>query len=391
MGGAYSDARKNVEIIVGSLSAMATGKKVWWPQRGVATLEDFDIPHPKAGEVLLEAAISLFNAGSETAFLYGLPNTPSAEKSAPRKAELRGGFRSGWESLGWRSGDDFFPRAPESGSIAGVVMEVGEGVTSVQVGDRVQVGIQPHASHAAVVAEKVNRIPDDVSFQEAVFAAPAHTALFGVQKAVIQLGESVAVVGLGQIGIAAVQFARLNGARPVIGIDLAEKRLAVAAGCGAAHTLNARAPDFEEHLYDITNGAGVNVVIDASGSANALLVDFRVAARFGRVVIVGSPRGITEQVNFYPDVVWKNLFIIGANVSGAAPDIGYHLVPSQFGISTSRQQRDLIFRLLAEGDINFKDMVAACMTLSHQDVQEAYRVAHEERDRALNVILDWTS
>jgi len=146
----------------------------------------------------------------------------------------------------------------------------------------------------------------------------------------------------------------------------------------------------EEEVVNFTQGQGVNVVIDASGSPQALATSFKIAARFARVVIVGSPRGITEGINFYTDVMWKNLFIIGAHVHGVAPEIAYYMTPWQFGLSTRDKQKDLIFRLLANGDLKFNAMAAASIKMSHREVQEAYRIAYEEHDRALNVIMDWT-
>ena len=370
---------------------MATGKKVWWPKRGIATIEEFDIPDLGPTEVLLRAECSAFNAGSETAFLYGLPNTPSAVKENAPADEIQSGVRGGWDGLGWCSGDNFFPRAPEAGSIAGLVAEVGSQVKRFNVGDRVQISTWPHASHAVVPEARLKTIPENVTYEESLFAAPAHTALLGVQKAVIQLGEAVAVVGQGQIGIISVQLAKLNGARPVIAIDLSDTRLELAKKCGATHTINPRKCNLEEEVLRITEAEGVRVVIDASGSPEALPGDFRIAGRFGRIVIIGSPRGITKEVNFYPDIAWKNLFIMGAHVSGAAPDIDFYVVPWQFGLWTAKQQRDQIFRLLEGGDLNFKDMAAGTLRMSHREVQEAYRIALEEHDRALNVILNWAA
>jgi L-iditol 2-dehydrogenase len=366
-------------------------RKVWWPRRGVATIEPLEMSPPAPHEVVVETACSLFNAGSETAFLYGLPNTPSADKSAMPDDEPESGVRGGWESHGWRSGDDFFPRRPEAGSVAGVIIEVGSEVQRARVGDRVQLNPYPHASHALVAEAQLNHIPDGVSFEEALFIAPAQTALFGVQKAVIQLAESVVVVGLGQIGLCALQLARLNGARPVIGIDPVESRLQLARALGADHVINPRTTDVNDEIHRITGGRGANVVIDASGNPDVLLTDFRIAARFGRVVILGSPRGVTNNINFYTDVMWKNLFIMGAHVTGGAPDTAYYMVPWQFGVWTAEQQRALLMDLVAGGDLDFQTMAAATTRMNYSEVQEAYRIAFEEHDRALNVIMDWGS
>lgn len=368
---------------------MSQGLRVWWPKRGIATIEEFELPPLNPNQILLKAQCSLFNAGSETAFLYGLPNTPSAISENPDDT-LIDGVQTGWDKLGWKSGKDFFPRAPEAGSISGAIIQVGEAVKDFGAGDRVQVSTYPHASHAIVTPDQIRRIPDKVTAEEALFAAPAHTALFAVQKSVIQLGEAVAVVGQGQIGICAVQFAKLNGARPVIAIDVAENRLAIARACGADYVINPKKVSLENEMLRLTGGAGAQVVIDASGNPEVLPTDFTIAGRFGRVVIVGSPRGVTKNVNFYTDVMWKNLFVMGAHVSGADPGQEFYLVPWQFGIDTAKRQRDLIFRLFENGDLKCKPMVDGTVKMDHAEVQKAYQIAFEEHEQTLNVILDWS-
>ncbi len=366
---------------------MAQGTRIWWPRRGVATIEPFEIPVLKPNEVLLRANCSLFNAGSETAFLYGLPNTPGAVEN--EGSEQTDDVVEGWGRLGWKSGKSFFPRAPEAGSIAGTIEAVGPDVKSFRPGDRAQVSTYPHASHAVVTEAQLRRTPAAVTDDEVLFAAPAHTALLAAQKAVIQLGEAVVVLGQGQIGICAVRFARLNGARPVIAIDYVENRLAIAKQCGADHVLNGADEALERKVLSLTGGSGAQVVIDATGNPAALPIAFRLAGRFGRVVIIGSPRGVTKEVNFYTDVMWKNLFVLGAHVSAAAPDTEYYLVPWQFGLETAKRQRDLIFRLIESGDLDFAPLVAGTISMDSGEVQRAYQIALEEHDRALNVILRW--
>jgi L-iditol 2-dehydrogenase len=371
------------------MSDDVAAKKVWWPSRGIATIEPLELDPVGSHDVLVETKMSLFNVGSETAFLYGLPNTPSADTSPMPDDEPDTGVRSGWEMHGWRSGDDFFPRRPEAGSIVGTILEVGREVSEVEVGDRVQMNPFPHASHVVISESGINRIPDNVSDEEALFVAPGHTAWFGVQKAVVQLAESAVVVGMGQIGLSALQLVRLNGARPVIAIDVVESRLELARAVGADHTLNPSQCDVQAEVARLTSGRGANVVIDASGNPDVLVSDFGMAARYGRVVILGSPRGITKSVNFYTDIMWKNLFVIGAHVTGAIPEDSLYVVPWQFGVWTLKQQRTLIMELLARGDLDFRTLANATTPMSYIDVQEAYRTAFEDRDRALNVILQW--
>ena len=126
-------------------------------------------------------------------------------------------------------------------SCAGVVREVGRGVTDFTVGDRVACAGMNYASHAETVFVPQNltaRIPDGVGFDEAAFVTLGAIALQGVRTAEVKLGDAVAVIGLGLLGQLTVLILKAAGAR-VIGIDLDHSKveLALAHGptrrCGA--------------------------------------------------------------------------------------------------------------------------------------------------------------
>ena len=123
-------------------------------------------------------------------------------------------------------------------SSAGTVIEVGEGVEEFRVGDRVACAGAGYASHAEVVFVPKNlavKLPDAVDFESAAFTTLGAIALQGLRLADVRLGETVAVIGLGLVGLLAVQLAKAAGCR-VVGMDPNPERcrLAQELGCDAA-------------------------------------------------------------------------------------------------------------------------------------------------------------
>jgi S-(hydroxymethyl)mycothiol dehydrogenase len=102
-------------------------------------------------------------------------------------------------------------------------------------------------------------------------------------------GDSVAVIGCGGVGSAAVLGSRLAGAAKIIAIDVDDRKLAGAKGLGATHTIKAGAGDVVEAVRDLTNGNGADVVIDAVGRPETYTQAFYARDLAGTVVLVGVP------------------------------------------------------------------------------------------------------
>lgn len=246
------------------------------PARGQINVAPFDLPAVGPGQVLVETHYSAISPGTELAFLHNKPNTTG-----------------------------HYPFYPGY-SACGQVLEKGEAVTSLQVGQRVVCKI-PHASHFVVEAAHCLPIPETVAEVEASVYRLASIALQGVRKAQLQLGWEVAVVGLGPIGNLAGQLCRAAGATHVEGIDPVGWRRELALQCG----FDAVATSTDE----TSRPAGFEAVIEATGVPQAIPPAFQLARSLGHVVLLASTRGETEQVNFYRDVHKKGLTVIGAHDS----------------------------------------------------------------------------
>lgn len=244
-----------------------------------------------------------------------------AQPSAPAgglvvKVMATGMCRSDWHA--WAGHDDIaFPHVPGH-ELAGVIAEVGAGVTKWQVGDRVTVpfvcgcGVcewcrsgqaqvcpdqqQPGFTHWGSFAEYVAlhaadtnliALPEQVEFATAASLgcrfATAYRALVG--RARLAAGEWVTVVGAGGVGLSTVMIARALGGR-VIAVDRNPEALAAASAAGAEHTLLADASDVPDAVHELTGG-GSHVSVDAVGSEQTCADAILSLRRRGRHVQVG--------------------------------------------------------------------------------------------------------
>ena len=110
-----------------------------------------------------------------------------------------------------------------------------------------------------------------------------------INTAPVTRGDSVAVIGCGGVGNAAVLGARLAGARTVIGVDIDPRKLEWAKQFGANHVINSRETDPVERIHELTGGNGADVVIEAIGRPETYLQAFYARDLAGTVVLVGVP------------------------------------------------------------------------------------------------------
>ncbi len=179
----------------------------------------------------------------------------------------------------------------------GLVIAVGSGVKAVKAGDRVYTTGPNGGTYAEQVLcneAQVHRLPDNVSFEQgAAMGVPYGTAYRGLfQRAEAKPAETVLVHGAsGGVGSAAVQLARAAGLT-VIGTAGSERGLELVKKEGAHHVLNHASDGYLDELMKLTDGRGVDVIVELLANKN-LAKDLTVLAKKGRVAVIGS-RGPIE-------------------------------------------------------------------------------------------------
>jgi 2-desacetyl-2-hydroxyethyl bacteriochlorophyllide A dehydrogenase len=328
---------------------MTTNHRVTFVAAGVTELEACPLPTPGAGQLLIRTRATLISPGTERAFFLGLPNTPKQ-----------------------------FPHLPGYSNI-GEVVTVGDGVSGWVVGQRVA-SASGHAAWVTAKASDCVAVPDGLADEEAVFFNLASIALQGVRKARLELGEPLVVIGAGLIGLLAMQLARLHGALPAIMVDTDARRLAFAQEVQADATalVNDQLPATIARLCE---DEGAAVVIEATGHPEAILTAFALARPAGRVVLLGSTRGETEQVNFYRDVHKKGLTLLGAHNS-ARP---HH--ESHPGWWVAHDDQRVTLRLLALGRLLVQPLITH--RFGWRQALDAYERLKAWDVQTLGVVVGW--
>jgi alcohol dehydrogenase len=149
-------------------------------------------------------------------------------------------------------------------------------------------GVSGFADHAVLAANSLVRVPGDLPFAEAALFGCAVITGVGavVNTAAMPEGSSVAVVGLGGVGLASVLAARMLHAEHIVAIDMNDSKLEAARAFGATATVNAADPRAAEQVRDLTRG-GVAFAFEMAGAARALELAYRITRRGGSTVSAG--------------------------------------------------------------------------------------------------------
>lgn len=142
--------------------------------------------------------------------------------------------------------------------------------------------------YAVIPAENCLPLPDTMSFSDAAFIEPLAVLLHSVELADLCLGETVAVMGAGPIGLIAVQAAKLAGASKVVVADKVPYRLKKALELGADAVVDIRKEDAAEAARDLCH-LGVHVVFDAAGKSESINTAIECLRPGGRLVLIGIP------------------------------------------------------------------------------------------------------
>lgn len=268
---------------------------------GDTILEKVPVPRVGAGKVLIKTHRSLVSLGTEKMLVsFGQANLLDKARQQPEKVKevvnkmKTDGVQPTIEAVFRKLGTPL----PLGYSQAGVVVEIGKGVTSFKPGDRV-VSNGNHAEYVAVPENLVAKIPDEVSFEEASFTVVGAIGLQGIRLVKPTLGETVAVIGLGLIGLITAQLLKANGCK-VIGYDLDEDKLnrARSYGIDAVHSGKQDPVKFAESF---TDQVGVDaVIITASTKSNAVIKQAaNMCRKRGRIVLVGVIGLDMDRADFY--------------------------------------------------------------------------------------------
>lgn len=308
-------------------------------------------------EVIIKNRLSHLSAGTELACIAGLED---------------------WFKL---------PATPGYTAI-GEVVEKGAAVPGLEVGDYVYT-FGPHAEYFKI--DTVDRwhgiclkLPEGIMEEEAAFAHMAGIALTAIRAANIELGDTVAVAGLGAIGNLAAQLAQLQGAE-VLGLDLSSARLETAQRCGIRQVANSQGRSIPELVRQFSSG-GAEVFIEATGLAEVAEAGAAALTLYGQLILLGSPRRPyqTDLTGFLQRIhLWSH----GAITVKGALEFTLPTHRTEFVKHSIERNSEIILRLIRDGRLK------AGPLRSHQlppsQAQQAYDGLRTQPDAYFGVVFDW--
>ena len=251
-------------------------------------------PQLSRGGVLVRTAYSLISAGTEKgmvemarkSLLDKARSRPDLVKKVLDKARTEG-FVSAYQKAMLRLSND----TPLGYSSAGTIISVGDGVQGLRAGMKVACGGIGFASHSEIVYVPKNlcvAVPDAVELSEAAYATLGAIALQGVRSCGCNIGEVVAVIGLGLVGLLTVQILKASGCL-VVGIDLDKRRCQMACDMGA----DAAGDNWHEQTDEclrLSGGYGADAVVITAATASSEPLEHagELARDRARIVVVGQ-------------------------------------------------------------------------------------------------------
>lgn len=279
----------------------------------------------------------------------------------------------------------------------GEVVELGDSVKNLKIGDRVsvncitfcgecyfckkgfinncknggwEVGCRIDGGHAEYsripFADcSLSKIPDSVSDRSALFVGDIlASGYFGAELCEIKQGDTIAVIGSGPVGMCAMECAKVLGAERVIAVDINEKRLQVARDNKLAdYIFNPEKCDVEKEIKKITENCGADGVIEAAGGDNTFEIAWKIARPNSVVSVVAMYE--KPQILPLPDMYGKNLIFKTGGVDAI--------------------HSDKILKLIADGKISTDFLITH--TFSLENIVEAYKFFENKEDNCLKIAI----
>ena len=221
------------------------------------------------------------------------------------------------------------------------------------------------AEYVKTTKGNIYKIPRELSFEEASLIEPIACCVRGIDQAGIKVGDIVAIVGAGPIGLLLLQLAKMAGASKVIQTDLEEGRLKLAKSLGADYVINIQKEDTVKAVNDITGGYGVDMAIEAVGKPESITQAMEMTSRGGRLTIFG----VSAQ-----DAVWK-----------VKP---FDLYEKELTITTSYRSPYTFQRavkIVSSNSLKLKPLISHIFPLS--DIRQAFEVVDKRLENTVKVVV----
>lgn len=241
-----------------------------------------------------------------------------------------------------------------------------------------------HSEYEIVKAEGVFlKVPEGLELSWVPFTRMATVAMTSLRVSAIELGDYVAVTGLGLVGNMAAQLAGLQGAT-VIGVDLADNRRKLAEACGIAHTV-AGGEGAAERVKAIAEG-GVGTLIEATGVPQVAVESVAWVRQYGEMILLGSPRGrhetdVTDLLNYV------HLNGRGCITFKGAHEWRFPVERNPFVKHSLVRNSEIVFDLMKRGRLQVQPLISH--VLPPEEAPSAYEGLRSRKDEYQGVLFKW--
>jgi polar amino acid transport system substrate-binding protein len=327
-----------------------------------------DIPELTKGKVLVKVVVSLISPGTEL--------------SGAKKARSEGATDPGTpKPFGYQN--------------AGVVVEVGEGVTEFQPGERVAcmgAGFAQHADYVVVPKNLCCKLPENVTFEQGAYTHLAITSMQAVRRAQPELGEYALMVGLGLVGQMAGRLAQIAGCY-VMGWDMVPFRCEVARSWGIEATTVIGEEDFEAKAKEFTGGYGFDWAVMAFGGDGTQALEsvkkvMKVSPdthQMGRISLVGGLKTMCNWGAGLGNLDLRCSARSGPGYHDDAWEIGEYEYPAVFMRWTTKTNMQFALRLMSEGKLDVDGLTTHKVPL--EDIDEVVTAHIESPGSTLGTLL----
>jgi len=353
------------------------------------------VPDPTCGpkEILVQNIASLISSGTEKdsievrkgplKILRERPDLKKKAKQLMSKEGLIKAYKIGMETL----------REPIAlgYSCAGIVLEVGENVSQIKVGDRVAcMGYGANHAEFVVVTENLcAKLPENLSFKEGGFGTLGAIAMQGVRRADISVGENIAVIGLGLIGGLTVQILKASGCN-VVGFDLNDYKIEFSKKfCDGAYNVKNAEIGTIKNKY--TNGYGFDKVLITAGAKtnDPIVFALDLMRKKGKIVLIGRTPIEIPRDPFYEK---EADFLISTSYGPGRYDPEYEekgkYMPLEYVRWSEKENLASFLKLIAEKKIDVESLISKEFNIDEAD--KAYDILNKERD-VYGIIINYGS
>jgi predicted dehydrogenase/threonine dehydrogenase-like Zn-dependent dehydrogenase len=360
---------------------------------GKSIVEDVPIPTPREGQALVRVEASLVSAGTERMVIE------FAEKSLLGKARSRPdlvrqviekALREGLVNTAQAAFNRLDQPMALGYSSAGTITALGENMQGFKVGQRVACaggGYAVHAEYNVVPRSLLTPLPENVDFESAAFTTLGAIALHGFRLAQPQIGENVAVIGMGLLGLLAAQIATAAGCN-VLGFDLDPARLTLASSLGLRAVRREEAVD-SSAAFTANRGFDAILICADTPSNDPVELAGVIARDRARVVATGAV-GLTFPRKVYYE---KEISFINSRSYGPGRyDLNYEEQGNDYPLGyvrwTEGRNFEAVVDLMAKGQLQVKPLITHRFEIN--EATQAYEViTGKTQEKFLGVLLTY--